>query len=846
MSISRDNSADYMKVRTIGGSEMRGKAKVYFTCHPSDFDRYFDEVCNTIFKAQNCAIYYTADMKAPIPETYRDTDLGCMNLFVIPVTYRLLTEDNRAMLEDFVFATENHIPVLPLMMESGIDEFYSQKFGKRQYLSPYSHDLSEISFDDKLKKYLSSILLDDQTIARIQAAFDAYIFLSYRKKDRHHANELMRLIHQNPKYQDIAIWYDEYLTPGENFDDVICKALEKSELFTLLVTPNLVNEANYVQQEEYPAAQKAGKRIVPAEMVPTDREKLETDFSGVPPCINAHNDEELNRSLLEAIRGLAVRQNDNDPEHNYLIGLAYLEGIDVETNIERGLRLINLAAEAEYPEAMKKLYNLYVDGKDIVVDYSLAICWAQRLYDYRLRTLGETHLDTINALSNLAYAYDESGNYEKALDIKKKVYALRCKVLGERDSATLVSLNNLAYTYREIGDYPKAIELGEKVCAIRCEMLGEKHPDTLISLNNLVLTYNALGEYKRAIALAQKVYTLRRDVYGEKHLNTLYALHNLACVYGQLGDYKKESELEDRTYVLMCEVRGKKHPDTLTFLSNLALAYCNLGKHKKALQLSEKCFTLRCEILGEKHPDTLVSLNNWALACRGVNKYKQALILHEKAYTSYVEILGEKHPVALTFLDNLATAYGDTGSHKKELKLHKKAYMIRCDVLGEKHPDTFKSLHNIAVTYGELGKYHDQLEVSKNAYDLACEIMGETHPKTLASLNQLAIAYNEIGNNVKALQLYEQVYMRRCEVQGKKHPDTLMTLNSIVLIHGDLGNSAAELELGNKAYQLNCEVLGGNHPQTRMVLLNLVAIYAQKGDFKTAVKLLVRYISRKA
>lgn len=369
--------------------DVRGKPKVYFTCHPDDFDRYFDEVCDNIFKVQDCAIYYTADMAASIPWIYRDTDLGGMALFVIPVTFRLLTEDNRAMQEDFAFADENHIPILPLMMEVDIDTLYSQKFGKRQYLSPNSHDLTEISFEDKLKKYLSSVLLDDKTIARIQTAFDAYIFLSYRKKDRHHANELMRLIHQNPEYQDIAIWFDEYLTPGENFDDVIRKSLDKSELFTLLVTPNLVNEANYVQQEEYPAAHEAGKRIIPAEMIPTDRQKLETDFVDLPPCVDAHNDTDLHSSLVEAIKGLVVRQNGNNPEHNYLIGLAYLEGVDVEVDVKQGLRLITAAAESEFPEAMEKLYRLYMDGKKVTIDYGKAARWAQRIYDKYLNELGE-------------------------------------------------------------------------------------------------------------------------------------------------------------------------------------------------------------------------------------------------------------------------------------------------------------------------------------------------------------------------------------------------------------------------------------------------------------------------
>ena len=52
---------------------------------------------------------------------------------------------------------------------------------------------------------------------KIRAAFDAYIFLSYRKKDRAYAQELMHLIHKNRFCKDIAIWYDEFLTPGESF-----------------------------------------------------------------------------------------------------------------------------------------------------------------------------------------------------------------------------------------------------------------------------------------------------------------------------------------------------------------------------------------------------------------------------------------------------------------------------------------------------------------------------------------------------------------------------------------------------------------------------------------------------
>ena len=88
----------------------------------------------------------------------------------------------------------------------------------------------------------------------------------------------MKLIHKNPQCRDIAIWYDEFLTPGESFNQEIEKALEKSELFTLLVTPNLINEENYIHSVEYPMAQSAKKQILPVEMEHLDMEEFKNSM----------------------------------------------------------------------------------------------------------------------------------------------------------------------------------------------------------------------------------------------------------------------------------------------------------------------------------------------------------------------------------------------------------------------------------------------------------------------------------------------------------------------------------------------------------------------------------------
>ena len=827
---------DYMKVRTRGGGDPRGKARVYFTCHPDDVDKYFDKVCEDIFRTQDCAIYYTADMTAPIPEMYRDADLGQMNLFVMPVTFRLLHEKNRAMDSDFEYAAdEKHlIPVLPLMMETGIDEFFKNRFGERQYLSPYTHDLTAISYEEKLKKYLESILLDDKTTERIRKAFDAYIFLSYRKKDRHHANELMGLIHKNPLYRDVAIWYDEFLIPGENFNENIDKALKKSDLFAMLVTPNLVNEKNYVQTVEYPNVRRAGKTILPAEMVRTDRAELKSLYPDLPDCVDAHG-RELDSGVLDALKTISLRANEDDPEHCYLIGLAYLEGIDVEVNKKYAVELITAAAEKEYPEAMVKLYNMYGNGEKIQVNYGEVLKWAQRLYEYYLRIDGETGENTLIWMSNVASAYRDLGDYKKALELNEKSYALRCKVLGEEHPDALTSLNNLAAVYNDIGEYKKALELNEKCYKLRCEVLGEKHPDTLMSLSNLACTYGKLGDYKKELKLDERCYAFMCEVLGEEHLDTLNALNNLASAYSGIGEYEKALELNEKCYALYCKVFGEDYPDTLRSLSNLASAYSDIGEYEKALELNEKSYALRCKVLGEEHPDMLISLDNLAYTYGRLGDLKKALELHEQCHVLRRKVLGEEHPDTLLSLNNLAYIYGKLGDLKKALELHEQCYALKCKVLGEDHPDTLRSLNNLADTYGELGDYKKALELNEQCYALKCKVLGEEHPDALISLSNLAYTYGELGNYKKALELHEQCYTLMCKVLDEEHPDTLTSLSNLAYAYDDLGNYEKALELKEKCYALYCEVFGEDYPDTLILLNNLAHMCMRLSNYEKAV-----------
>lgn len=357
--------------RTRENFPPQGLPKVLFTAHPSDYVPCLPRISDEILHLQNCAIYYDETPTAPWDVQELEAMLSGMQLLVIPVTARFLREPNRTRETELPFALKHHIPVLPLLQEPGLENEFSDLCGDMQLLAredvaaPVNVMAGQVrSYEEKLRGFLDSVLVSDNTAELIRQEFDAYVFLSYRKKDRAEAQRLMKLIHENDFCRDVAVWYDEFLVPGENFTEGIRAALEKSRLFALNVTPNLLEEGNYVATVEYPQAGESGKPVLPVRMADTDEGRLREMYRGLPECVEP---EGLPEALRRELEGADLRKNDRDPMHNYLIGLAYLNGVDVEPDPARGLELLEIAAE-ELPQAADKLSDMYYTGQGITRD----------------------------------------------------------------------------------------------------------------------------------------------------------------------------------------------------------------------------------------------------------------------------------------------------------------------------------------------------------------------------------------------------------------------------------------------------------------------------------------------
>ena len=756
---------------------------------PRTLKSFFETIVKEILDRQDCAVFYPEP--GTQPEDVEDYELRLkeMQLFVVPVTTKLLTQKNRAMDVDVPFAFENRIPVLPLMQESGLDDIFNKKFGDLQYLDKNNSDPTAIPYEEKLTKYLDAIIVGDKLAKKVRAAFDAYIFLSYRKKDRRYAQELMRLIHQNDFCRDIAIWYDEFLTPGEDFNDAIKAALEKSGLFALAVTPNLINEINYILNIEYPMAQEMGKNILPAEMEPTDREKLREMYPDIPDVVVRSDKQTLCDRLMTSLKGLAIAENDNDPQHNFFIGLAYLGGIDVEVNHERAVNLITGSAEQGYIPAIEKLVSMYNSGEGVSRDYHKAVEWQKSLVEERKKKYesnpGETTaLILLSDLWDLGDAYQALGQLSSAQNTYEE---MRC--FSEQFSQKYTDKRFTRYqsvSYNKLGDIAKAQgklsdaeEWYRKGLAIAEELeketgtVEEARRDLSISYNNLGNLAKAQGKLSDAEEWCRKGLALREALAEET--GTVQARHDLSVSYEKLGDIAKvQGKLRDaeewyRKSLAMNENIAEESEE-IQARRDLSVSYDKLGNIAEAQgRLSEaeewyrRCLTLR-ETLAEE-AGTVQARRGLSVSYKKLGDIAEAQGRLSEAEEWYRKSLAIDEALAeetgtVEARRGLSVSYeklGDIAKAQGRLSEAEEWYR-RCLTLREtlaEEAGTVQARRDLSVSYdilGDIAKAQGKLSDAEKCYrkSLALHEALAEETGTVQARRNLSVSYSSLSDVAEA------------------------------------------------------------------------------------------------
>lgn len=600
-----------LKYRTSGTSGAGLKRKVFCAYHPSDA-RLLEEVFRDLSAACECTLFYYEPGKEPADNARLEEDLASMNLFVLPVTSDFLFKPCFANSAAYTFAVKHAIPVLPILFESGLEFLFNEKIGNLQCLSKVQEafDATAVPYREKLSNYLSQTLSADVDIKRCAAAFDASIFLSYRKKDRKYAQQLMEMIHKDKSCRNVAIWYDEFLIPGEDFNSSIRSELEESSIFVLVVTPHIVEGDNYVITTEYPMAALLNKSVLPFEMLPTDKEKLKAFCPGIRKALRTKSGWRIRKAILGSLKTLGITPRKNTAERTFLMGLAYLKGLCVEKNSRVGFSMIARAAKAELPEAIRTLVFLYRNGEGTRQDLNAAILWQKRLLTGYIRNYEndgsrENALVMIPALFELAQLQTRNGNIPKAREVYEQL-ARFCKDGGPRDEIYQRKYAAMAYEASAVlwlkeGEYLEA-QAGcfEEALALRQEL--EELEPTVDSRLALIAVHESMAECCEQIGsilgVKNKVAAIKRlvaqlpevEAAAENYElitrimlcnNRLGHLYNVIDMWDTSAPYiRKAISLAQQ----LCEIS-----DTRESRRQLMLAYANEGDRNARCTVENRC-----------------------------------------------------------------------------------------------------------------------------------------------------------------------------------------------------------------------------------------------------------------
>lgn len=511
-------------------SNPHGKAKVYFTAHPDDFPIWFERITNDILRYCPSTVYFDPDPDHPEDLDNYVFDLSLMNLIVIPITENFLKGDCLAFSTVFRMIQVKNIPFLPVLTDLSLTEEFNEKCGTVQAICPISSDVTEIPYETKLRKFLESAFLDDKLQKEVSALFEHQIFLSYRKKDRQKAQQLIRVIHEDEQLYTIAIWYDEFLKPGENFDLSIQNSLQESDLFALAVTNNMVYEPNYVRQIEYPLAVKLQKKVLPVlmENETVNRKALEAVFPGVHTVYPIHSND-LRNQLFE----LKKNYTPFTPKNCYLIGLAYVYGLDVEIDYEKGIRLIRKAADQNYFPAVQELVKIYRDGIGVRTDFDQAALWAKAAA--QLQPGIETCETAGDILAQNNQMEEAIFFYTQGKEIADQNLLERIPSLNEDTNLqdTLYYIRAKSVFYQKIGEqyiYLNQLEqardsLEDGIRLNRQMIQADNHPVYQVDLGFFLINLGRLERREQHLIQAESFYRRARDIFESLVLQDESSLH---------------------------------------------------------------------------------------------------------------------------------------------------------------------------------------------------------------------------------------------------------------------------------------------------------------------------------
>ena len=483
----------------------------------------------------------------------------------------------------------------------------------------------------------------------------------------------------------------------------------------------------------------------------------------------------------------------------------------------------------------------------------------------------------LKILSGLVEIENNSGNYQKALEINyKKLFVfskdssyikeqiftkndivLNLISLNRFDEAQKIQndnilvcinefgknhfeywncLNNLGLIHSGLADHNFSLEINTKALELAKNLLGERSSQYRTSLNNMAINYAQIDNFNESLKINKKLVKLNKQVYGENHHSYIKSLNNLTHDYLSLRNFKVALTLSDSVYMLAKNYFGEDHTTTISYLFSLSNAYEKNGDIEKSKDIIHKGLELIENKQGKQSDYYLEGLKQLVSFYQNIDSIEKAIATNQRVLDLAKIIYGEKHLKYRSALDKLALIFEQTGNYEKAIEIDRKKLSLLPEGMNHKK-NSVVIKNTIVINLIALKRFREALLVQNENIALCKEEFGENHHQYWNSLNNLGLIHSGLLDYNTSSEFHNKALNLASISFGKTSYQYRTSLNNLAVSYSENLDFDKCLKINKKLVALRKDIYGVNSHEYIVSLNNLSQVYLSLGNLEIGLNL---------
>lgn len=366
----------------------------------------------------------------------------------------------------------------------------------------------------------------------------------------------------------------------------------------------------------------------------------------------------------------------------------------------------------------------------------------------------QEYADILVLLGDLYY---ELAEYEESLNYTENALKLVEKTKGKQDTLYIQLCSDLAVAYADLGNHDKARELYKETLQIQLDQNKKETELYAETLTNFAMFESAINNYDIAIKSMKEAKSIYENLKLENTLEYVIFLQQLGRLNKLMGNTVEAQQIYENVLLQLESKVDKQDKDYLEAKSEYAIFVGEIGQIEKAITMLEEVIELQAANPNTNKVIYAVSLHDLASLYADLKNHKKAIPLYQKAIQLFEETTGKNSIDFIASNSFLANSYQEEGKLEDAEKLYLESYKLGKKTLGKTNPD-------VALWANDLGNFYlKQNQITKakpyfeESYQIIKSELNPHHPYYIIALSGVALYYTKNKEIEKATKLYKEI-----------------------------------------------------------------------------------------